>query len=448
MLTQLLFKRMIRFITLVFCFVIYLPAVYSQTDEYPGKWKMIQNIPGESRTVEIELSIASPERNLLYPAQLTIKCTPFSGVYNLLLVKKNNGQLAISKNKYAVTETPFSMQTLTLFLNNLFYYKKNFEGSFLTLERLKAKRTEALLVSVTSSDDKKLANIIDQVLTEKEIILKKVNPYPWRDTRIDEILAPGAKQYYGIADTVHFKQNTLHISFPDNKKGDNDTISLMLNGRAIAFESDIRKKKLPEEISLDTGLNILTFFADNYGKNFPNSGKINVTSRNKNLVMDFNNPADYGATFIIAKLFYYPGKEDSVAAVRSNLMKQAQQTLNRTTKPVGQMETKSEQIMLAIWDDAVEDGDTISLNINGKWLERGLRVRKQTKFIPVTLDPGPNQITFIAENLGSISPNTSVLEIIDGKIRKAFKIDTNLQKNNLINIFYDFNPEAQKEVQR
>jgi hypothetical protein len=39
--------------------------------------------------------------------------------------------------------------------------------------------------------------------------------------------------------------------------------------------------------------------------------------------------------------------------------------------------------------------------------------------------------------LGSIAPNTSILEIIDGKKRKAYNINTNLGQNNAIKIIYD-----------
>ena len=53
------------------------------------------------------------------------------------------------------------------------------------------------------------------------------------------------------------------------------------------------------------------------------------------------------------------------------------------------------------------------------------------------IKPGPNTITYIADNLGSIPPNTSVLEIIDGNKRRSFSIETTIGENNLINIFYD-----------
>jgi hypothetical protein len=116
-------------------------------------------------------------------------------------------------------------------------------------------------------------------------------------------------------------------------------------------------------------------------------------------------------------------------------------SLNRPGKIIGSIVAKSQQITFAIWDDAVEDGDTISISINDKWITKNFPVLKKPQFITVTLTPGPNVITFVAENLGSIIPNTSVIEIIDGKKRKSFFIETDLNQNNLIKIFYDLKPE-------
>jgi hypothetical protein len=85
----------------------------------------------------------------------------------------------------------------------------------------------------------------------------------------------------------------------------------------------------------------------------------------------------------------------------------------------------------------VEDGDSISINVNGKWISRGLPVKLKPQTITITLDPGPNTITFVGDNLGSIPPNTSILEIIDGKRRKSFNLATFIGEDNLVKIFYD-----------
>ena len=85
----------------------------------------------------------------------------------------------------------------------------------------------------------------------------------------------------------------------------------------------------------------------------------------------------------------------------------------------------------------MEDGDSISINIDGYFLVRGFPVKNNPQFITVTLKPGANIISFIADNIGSIPPNTSVLEIIDGKKRKSFPMESGTGDKKLIKIFYD-----------
>jgi hypothetical protein len=164
-----------------------------------------------------------------------------------------------------------------------------------------------------------------------------------------------------------------------------------------------------------------------------------------------------GATFIVLPVFYQRDEDNDTRFENGGYPAFPQRTardnppfqplasnnssLQRNNKIVGSIISKSQQITLAIWDDALEDGDSISLSINGKWITQGLPVKNKPQFLYVTLEPGPNSIIFVADNLGAIVPNTSVLEIIDGKKRKSFMIDTDLSKNNQVNIFYEYKPD-------
>ncbi len=78
--------------------------------------------------------------------------------------------------------------------------------------------------------------------------------------------------------------------------------------------------------------------------------------------------------------------------------------------------------------------------VEGKWLVRGFPVKKNPQFVTVNLKPGRNTFVFVADNLGAISPNTSVLEIIDGKKRKSYTMETVLGEKNLVEVFYDVKP--------
>jgi hypothetical protein len=226
------------------------------------------------------------------------------------------------------------------------------------------------------------------------------------------------------------------MNFAENNKMDNDTVSVFFNGRMIIDQMDINHPAETPELKLDTGLNILCFFADNFGKVPPNTSRLNVQLAGKSYLLDFTTRENMSATFIVAKIYYYPDgkKTNTDIAARKNITDKITQ---RETKQIDSIKAFTEEITLALWDDAVEDGDSISLQINDEIFMPGIAVKKKPQFIKVKLYPGDNKIIFIADNLGAISPNTSVLEIIDGKRRKSYMIDTNLRQNNSIKIVYN-----------
>ena len=415
----------------------------AQVSTYPGTWQMEYLSDSGKAPVKMELQIASPENHLLYPACLKIFCDSFTAAYELLLVKKNSRELGISKNKYPLFETPFSLGNADLFLNGIFDNSKDLKGqSTLTLSRMLSKHVFIYLPDTLLHTKAQQATVLrlERFLREAEIILTKVNDHPWKSDDISGIISPTlSPAYFGLLDTIYLptRDGILHIT--GTKK--TDIVTVALNGQIHSDRIAISKKAITEDILLDTGLNLLVLFADNFGDDISNKGKLTLEFFNKKFNLDFGNKADSAATFIIAPLYcekdkgrvsyfrdYYP-TGNTIRPLKEN------------EKLLGSIVATAKQLELAIWDDAVEDGDSISININGKWIEKGFPVKKKPQFISITLQPGPNAITFVGDNLGSIPPNTSVLEIIDGKKRKSFMLATVPGEDNLINIFYDLKPE-------
>jgi hypothetical protein len=421
--------------------VLYSFRLLAQTDDYTGTWTL-KNITS-STTVKLELQIGSPEKNILYPAQLTLRCDSFKAVYELLLVRKNLRQLGISRNKYPRSEEPFSIGGWTITLNGTFDFSRDLKGEpMLTVNRLPAKKYPVALPDLLTLNDtiRKTTIQIVSMLRDEEIVLKKINNIPWENKFTENILSPKlSPTYFGLLDTIHLKTKDGIINFFGNKKSD-DIITINLNGKTIVDQVEAKKTKAPEDILLDTGLNILTLFADNFNKSLPNKAKAGVEFANRKFDLDFTNQPDIAATFITAKLYFDRDKDADTKFQSIDMSLPGNKILNRNEKLIGSIVSTSQQITLALWDDAVEDGDSVSININGKWLVKGFPVKKNPQFITVKLDQGPNMITFVADNLGSIPPNTSVLEIIDGKKRKSFSIETSLDQNNLVKIFYEYKP--------
>lgn len=446
-------------IFILISFMLITAASIKAQDQFTGTWQMDFFPEGSSAPVKMELQVGLPEKNLLYPARLTLQYDSFSANYHLLMAKKNTRQLAIGRNKYPVTEMPFSLGNWTIMLNGTFDFSKDGKGTpILTANRISAKKYGIPMPDpVNYADAHAVAAIhLRNFLKDVNIQLKKINNNAWNDQAAALMLQPElSPAYFGISDTFHVKSKDGIVRFQNNK--DNDIISVTLNGRNVVEQVDSRKKREAEEVLLDTGLNILLFFADDYGNTAPSGAALILDFESKKPLLDFAAKKDIAANFIAAKIYYDYDESNNTrfetnvlynidqqankTPVNNNPVKQAENPLQRDAKLLGSIIATKQQIKLAIWDDALEDGDSISLSINGKWIAQGFPVKKKPQFLTVTLDPGPNVITFVADNLGSVVPNTSVLEIIDGKRRKSFMIDTDLNQNNLVKIFYDYRPE-------
>lgn len=428
---------------LLFLLLSFTIASHSQArqDPFTGTWKMESRESNDELSFLLELQVAEPEQQLLYPAQLSLTYGNFHAVYQLLLVKKQNGQLAISRDKFAVKETPFSMGTWTILLNGTMDLVTSGSGaSTLQVNRLVAKRYGIAFPAIGgySEDDRTTVIRISDFLRKADIVLKKTGQQPWVSADAGKILhAFSSPAYFGLVDTLFTRQSAMDIGFSDNNISDNDSVSISFNGKKILDQVDIDKKTPSLQLKLDTGQNILCFFADNYGRVPPNTGKLTLQFGEGKYVLDFTRKENISAGFIVAKINYFPeGVEKTTpeSAARRIITEKIQ---SRVTKQIDSITVISSEVTLAIWDDAIEDGDSISLQINNDIFMPGIAVKKKPQFIQVKLYPGENKIFFIADNLGSIPPNTSVLEIIDGKRRKSYMINTNLGVNNSIKITYN-----------
>ncbi len=436
--------------------IIFLPVLAYTQDIFYGKWQLQTDV-SSAGSINIHLQIGESEKGILYPARLNFNYKNFSGSYDLLLTKRNSRQLSISKNKYPINESPFSLNNNTLLLNGTLDFSKDLKGNpQLTLSRISGKKIGIALnkISTSTTDEKKTAEEILSLLESAEMVFKNVQREAWSDSNALKILKPRLSPvYFGLTDTIFVHSKEASIIFDNNK--DNDIITVQNNGNNIIDQVDSKKSREAEDFNLDTGLNIITFFTDDFGKNPPSTASIGLQLEKSTRQLSFKDNDNFGGSVMAIKVYYQYNKEDfekfesgptgiDVQKLYNSIAFRApaqDSGLKRNGKLVGSITSHTQQLTFAIWDDAVEDGDTVSLNINGKWITRGFPVLKKPQYITVILQPGPNLISFIADNLGSIVPNTSVIEIIDGKKRKSFFIETDLYQNNLVNIYYDVKPD-------
>ncbi len=104
---------------------------------------------------------------------------------------------------------------------------------------------------------------------------------------------------------------------------------------------------------------------------------------------------------------------------------------NRENALVRRIETEASEIKIELYDNGEIDGDTISIYHNNALIRSHMRLSR--KPISVRIDVNPDQphheIVMVAENLGSIPPNTSVMIITTTSNRYEVLISSSEQKN-------------------
>jgi hypothetical protein len=434
----------------LWCMLLFMKA--TAQDIFVGTWESASGRAAQS--VRSVLQIGKPERGLIYPAKMTLRMADRTYQLQFLLVRREVRRLAIGSLKYWENGVERNALPFSAYWNGDLEYSKDVQNkAMLNIQRIpvvKKPKKEALLKKIPKALESDASWLFDFFLNQEFPFYQK-NDSAWDAGAASKLLQPNqSPKYLGMMDTFYAPARFGRVVFEKNK--DNDLITVMLNDRRVVDHIDSKKSRDPEDIILDTGLNLLVFMLDEFGKKERATAGVDVYFEDRKRHLSFKDTLQTGTTFIIQKVYvkYRAEEETGFEEIGEHDARFSTQTpprfkqgigipstMTRKEKIIGRMLSRSTQLTFAIWDDAVEDGDSISLRINDRWITQGFPVRKKPQFITVNLDPGPNYISFIADNLGSIVPNTSVLEIIDGKRRKSFHIETDLDQNNQVRIYYE-----------
>lgn len=82
-------------------------------------------------------------------------------------------------------------------------------------------------------------------------------------------------------------------------------------------------------------------------------------------------------------------------------------------KDLGLFRTKSKNLIVSSFDFGMFDGDIVSISINGKKIVNRFTLTHQKKDFLIPLDFGFNRLEIIAEEEGSLRPNTGAFKVID-----------------------------------
>jgi hypothetical protein len=95
-------------------------------------------------------------------------------------------------------------------------------------------------------------------------------------------------------------------------------------------------------------------------------------------------------------------------------------------------------VELRIYDDGAIDNDTVSVYYDNKLIISNARLSDQPIIYHIQVEPSdqPHQLVMVAENLGDIPPNTSLLVVNDGDKKYEERIISNEQNNVVISFQY------------
>lgn len=107
----------------------------------------------------------------------------------------------------------------------------------------------------------------------------------------------------------------------------------------------------------------------------------------------------------------------------------------RKEKPLQNIEVTSDSLVLAFYDNGMVDGDSISVYVNNERIISGARLKtvatKKTIAIPANTDI---VILLVADNLGTLPPNTGLMTITDGDKSYQVNFSADMQTNASITI--------------
>lgn len=157
--------------------------------------------------------------------------------------------------------------------------------------------------------------------------------------------------------------------------------------------------------------------------------------------------------YIAARLRYYAEKADSVkpeqpalpvvtavtdttpavtaAAPDLTAVKQSRQSALIKT-----IETKQDSVKLVLYDNGEIDGDTVTVFLNGNIIisSLGLTVKPFEKMIAVPANGSVQVIELMANNLGSIPPNTAYMQLWENNKLHELRVSSDFKTNARIEI--------------
>ena len=92
------------------------------------------------------------------------------------------------------------------------------------------------------------------------------------------------------------------------------------------------------------------------------------------------------------------------------------------------------EITISVWDSQAEDGDTVSVYLNGQLLKGNIPLKNAKYEFKAKLDPGKNYLVLYAHNLGKYPPNTAAIIVDDGVKKHQVVVESTLKMSGSVEI--------------
>ena len=108
-------------------------------------------------------------------------------------------------------------------------------------------------------------------------------------------------------------------------------------------------------------------------------------------------------------------------------------------KDVPEIKVDTGSIRLDFYDNAIVDGDSITVMVDNRvvFTHQRLTAKPLTAYIQVDLENPFHEVEMIAENLGTIPPNTAILIITAGEARHQLAMNSTETKSAKVRFVYE-----------
>ncbi len=133
-----------------------------------------------------------------------------------------------------------------------------------------------------------------------------------------------------------------------------------------------------------------------------------------------------------------PRKKDSEVAPITETGRVRNMFDGRKITYVQELIVHSEAISISLWDHGRQDGDVVSIYLNGEAVVSKYALTYRKEHFDLKLDPGrPNDLFLYAHNLGKFPPNTVAIEIVDGSDSENIVLNSDLKSCEAVLIKVD-----------